>query len=602
MTGAARSKVRRWQLLACAGLLALLAAAPPAHAQDPDDLVIRNFSVDLTIEESGTLLVSETIEVDFLDEHHGILRTIPTAYPLSEDDTQVELPEDREAADFNRIVEIRDVTATSTAPDDVEVTEEGGGVTIRIGDPDVEVSGPHTYEITYSVRGALNRYSERSELIWNVTGNEWENVIESASGVVTAPEILEVDCASGPSGSTDPCDEAEVTDGRGTFSTGRLDPGEGLTISVSLPLGAVDVPPPLIRERWRLSTALAGDAQAWPLAGLTTLLGAAGVVLLARRRRQRIRSLTVDAGVQMSGQMLRGDPPQGLRPAQVRMLTEERVDATSLGATLLDLAARGHLEIETDGDSDDDDASGYRFRRVPGAPDGDLLSFERALLDGLFRDGGTITAEEIAEEHEEERTRFEEQVRADAMERGWFLGKPNELRTGRALVGFGLVLLAVLVLILALVLTRVGVAALPLLVAAVIAAVLIYRMPTRTPEGKRLLAEARGYEQYMSSTDGGLPTDGRGPAEVFGTTLPYAMAMGVAPRWVRRFKATGAPATQWVPAYYLPLMLASDNDPDRFATSVASFGDAVTPAPSSSSSGTSVSSGGGFGGGGGGGW
>ena len=589
-------------LLACTCLLVLLSTATQARAQDADDLVIERFSADIVVEPSGTVQVTETIEVDFLEEHHGILREIPTSYALAEDDTQVQLPEDRVAADFNRVIEITDLTVTSSGPDDVELTEESGGIVIRVGDPDIEVTGRHTYELSYKVRGALNSFSERSELVWDVTGSEWESVINAASAAVTAPQVLQVSCARGPEGSTEPCEQAEVAAGGATFSTGTLEPGEGLTISVGMAVGAVDVPPPLIEERWRLGPALAGDDAVWPLTGLATVIGAAGIVAASRTRRRRIRAVTADSGVAMTGPMLRGDPPDGLRPAQLRMLTEERADATSLGATLLDLAARGHLEIETLDDADDDDEAGYRFRRSERPADrGDLLAYERELLDGLFSDGASVTAEEIAEDHGEDRTRFEKQVKADAMDRGWFTKPPEQLRVARGFLGAGLVLLAVLVLVLALVLSRVALAALPLLIAAVVIAVIVYRLPTRTSEGKRLLSQARGYEDYLTAADGGLPSDGRGPAEVFGSTLPFAMAIGVAPRWVRRFETSGLSTSQWMPAYYLPLMVASDNDPDRFATSVASFGDVVTPAPSAST-GSGVSSGGGVGGGGGGGW
>ena len=72
----------------------------------------------------------------------------------------------------DRVFPIEDVTVESpTAPADVDVSEDDGITTIRIGDPDVEISGRHTYTLNYRVEGALNGFPDHDELFWNAIGD-----------------------------------------------------------------------------------------------------------------------------------------------------------------------------------------------------------------------------------------------------------------------------------------------------------------------------------------------------------------------------------------------------------------------------------------------
>jgi len=51
------------------------------HSFEDEGWLINRFSSDITIEESGSVLITETIEVDFGSlEKHGIYRDIPEVY------------------------------------------------------------------------------------------------------------------------------------------------------------------------------------------------------------------------------------------------------------------------------------------------------------------------------------------------------------------------------------------------------------------------------------------------------------------------------------------------------------------------------------------
>ena len=66
------------------------------------------------------------------------------------------------------------VSASEGTPDQYETeefTEDGIGYErIKIGDPDRTISGEHTYDIRYRVKGALNGFEDHDELYWNAIG------------------------------------------------------------------------------------------------------------------------------------------------------------------------------------------------------------------------------------------------------------------------------------------------------------------------------------------------------------------------------------------------------------------------------------------------
>ena len=135
------------------------------------------FDVNIVIEPSGDLLITETIVQEFgSTPRHGIFRFIPNR--LRYDD------------EFDRVypIELLSVTASPpNTPTDVETKDENGNFSIRIGDPDTEITGRHTYEIVYRVQGAMNGFADHDELFWNAIGDQWEQSIGEMNVRVSGP-------------------------------------------------------------------------------------------------------------------------------------------------------------------------------------------------------------------------------------------------------------------------------------------------------------------------------------------------------------------------------------------------------------------------------
>jgi uncharacterized membrane protein len=155
-----------------------------------------------------------------------------------------------------------------------------------------------------------------------------------------------------------------------------------------------------------------------------------------------------------------------------------------------------------------------------------------------------------------------------------------------------------------------------LLLLVVVNFVFAYAIRSFTPEGRRLMDEIEGFQQFLTSVDGDRLQRAGAPAKtsgLFEKCLPYALALGVEQAWARQFEGVlaqaavaGTSGTAYSPLWY------SSNDFSGFSASsfASSFGGDFSSAISSASSspggssggGGGGSSGGGGGGGGGGGW
>src|SRR3989344_6746769 len=188
------------------------------------DYSIENFDSQITINQDISLTITETIEVNFDIPKHGIFRNIALVYSASG-------------------------KTIRTTFDPISVTDENGilykfeksrlgqSVSLKIGDPDKTITGRHSYIIKYKVDKVLQRFDTYDELYWNVTGSEWDTVIESATANVSSSfaDITKVECLSGTAGSREQNCEMNFSSDTAQFtSTNSLGEGKDFTIVVAL--------------------------------------------------------------------------------------------------------------------------------------------------------------------------------------------------------------------------------------------------------------------------------------------------------------------------------------------------------------------------------
>ena len=616
--------LRRSAVAVAAALLLVLAAGPASAQADGYEWVINRFDVAITVAPDGTVKVVEDIALNFrAAERHGIYRVLPVRYDLSPADTRLDLPEGRPASDFLRVIEVDDLAVTSTAPAGVETEApsrfEGRDLSIRIGDEDRIVTGPQTYRISYTVRGALNVFEAHSELYWNATGNAWEVPIQRANVTVTAPAISQVGCFRGPVGATSVCDESAAQRTTASFAAANLQPGEGLTFVTAFPPDAVAVPEPLLAEKWSPARAFSGSPAAVPAGAVVALLGVIGVGLLAYRQgRDRVTrgGVGVDGRIDTAPSQRRRlfaarvvpvefRPPEDLRPGQVGVLIDERVDPVDIAATIVDLAVRGHLRIvELTEKKLWRSKTDWRLERLAGG--GALAAYEQRLLDGLFEDGDQVEVSDLKGTFATHYKAVQSLLYLDAKDQGWFPRRPDHVRNAWLAIGLVALFGGLALFVLAMMFTTwaAAVAAVPIL--GLLLTVAHRWMPHRTAKGSRALDKVLGFRRFIENAEAGRAEYAE-HQNLFVPYLPYAVVFGAVDKWASTFATLGAAAaTTGVGAWYVGGYPGSF-DAARFSSGLSDFsgvvGSSLPTAPASSGgSGFGGSSGGGFGGGGGGSW
>ena len=567
-------------------LLAGLVLLPLAHAWE-----IRRFASTITVLSDSQLDVTETIEADFFNEpRHGIYRDVPVDY-LDRFGQRLGLRW--------TLVSVTDQHGTSYP---AQLSVLGRYRHIRIGDPNVTVTGPHTYVIHYQVARAINRFSDHDELYWNATGTEWSVPIRQAEARIQLPEsvspaLIQPVAFTGSYGSRAQDATVEVRENRTVrcVAPHSLNAYEGLTVVVGWPVGAIGRPSWTQQLVWWLT-----DNWGYGLPVLTFV----GMFLLWWRR-----------GREFPGRgsiVVEYEPPDGLRPAEIGALIDDRVDLQDITATVIDLAVRGYLAIEPVGTTLLGHPKDYRLlRRKPFREDATLLPHEQQLLEALFGKHGLTGDDsqllsELSMKFYQDLPDIRRAIYDHLRQEGYLDSNPEQVRHQywvAALAIAGLGIFVGLKLSGGLVATSwlIG-----LLLSAAIIAAFGYFMPRKTVLGRRALDQIRGFEEFLIRADRDRIVR-MNPTELFERCLPYAMALGVATQWAAAFEGLYTTPPSWYaggsPTAFSPRVFVGQLQHTTHAMASPFVSSPRTSASSGSSGfGGGGFSGGGFGGGGGGAW
>jgi uncharacterized protein (TIGR04222 family) len=599
--------VRR--ILALSLLLAAVHVGLPsgsAWAQGSAFESIKRYDVRVDIQPSGSMLVTEIIDYDFGSvAKHGIFRDIPER--LHYDDT------------YDRIywIDVLSVKAGG-APADFEVEHQSGGILhIRIGNPDVTVSGEHVYTIVYRVDGALNGFADHDELYWNAIGADWDVQIDQASARVTGPgPVTKVGCFTGPVGSTLGCAKAGIKNGAAVFSQPTMPPYNALSVVVALPKGSVASTAPILEERWSLDRAF--ERTPSTVGGSVGLLAVIvigfGLLVWRRGRDRRYRGSQVDqvmgspGGQEQAVPLFESSeapvefaPPEDLRPGQVGTLIDERANTLDVTATIIDLAVRKYMvieEIEKQGWFGKPD---WKLTRTDKADD-DLLSYERKLLDALFATGNQVLMSGLKTKFHQQLAEVEDALYADAVQRKWFLARPDAVRERWVALGAAALVVSAGLGFVLVRWTKLGLFAIPFLVGALLILVGARWMPRRTAKGTAITRRVNGFRRVIETAETHMSRWAE-QENVFTRYLPFAIVFGCTDKWAKAFEGLALPAdTSWYvssrPFVYASFAAQMDGFTVTTSGTISS-----TPAGSGGSGfGGGGSSGGGGGGGGGGSW
>ena len=313
---------------------------------------------------------------------------------------------------------------------------------IKIGDPDRTISGRHTYEITYTLRGVLNGFEDHDELNLNAIGPGWTVPIQRATATVEAPaDITQVACFSGPLRSTLPCSSATSSGTTATFAQSNIPPNGALTVVVGMPKGAVPPPKPILEERFNLGTAFSITPVTAGVSGALLLVVILVFAFLIYRfgRDRRYRGSAVDQAYGTDGGAdelvpvfhheetpVEFVPPDKLRPGQLGTLVDFTANPLDVTATIVDLAVRGYLVIEEiPGEGGFLHKPDWKLTKKKESGCAELKDYEQKLLNGLFEDGNEVQLSDLRYTFHTKMEEVQGALLQDAIDHGWFVKPPS---------------------------------------------------------------------------------------------------------------------------------------------------------------------------------
>lgn len=544
-------------------LLCSVALTVPGILHAQEAFTITSFDTVLNVQEDSAVLVTETLDVDFGEnQRHGIFRTLPTSY--------------RTTTGAKRNIRLSDLRAEGD-PATIE-RSFGGDITLKIGDPDIVISGRQQYVIHYRIENALNEFPGHIELYWNATGTEWGTTIDNASAVVILPgaptenQVLRT-AYQGELGSQELA-PASYSNGTIRYASSRpLQLGEGLTIVAGMPKSIVSLPSPLTRAWWFfIDNWLLG----LPIITLIILIG------LFRRHGQDPRGKGTIVPVFAA--------PKDVTLLETGALRREDVHGKDLTALIISWAVAGALTIHEPKKGE------YEFAKKNELP-ANTPKAEQELFKALFKTGSTVQLKDIQHNAPliKAKSALEHEVLRSLIAKKYIVANPRVVRAAVVAVGalilFSAFFAATLFGLPGLV--GIGLSGLLIMIAAPF-------MPKRTEAGVHKKEEILGFELYLKTAERYRMKFAE-EKNLFERYLPYAITLGVAGLWAKAFKDIATEAPSWYSGYY-----GSHWSTATFANSLNSnLSGSLAGVTTASSGGSGFSgggSGGGFGGGGGGSW
>ena len=545
------------------------------------DYQIENFDSEIELNQDLSLTVKEKIETNFLVAKHGIYRVIPYIYNHNGKTIKADL----------KILSITDENEQNV---DYSVTNYNQSKRIKIGDADETIIGKKEYRLEYRIDQVVLDYGNGPEIYWNVTGDEWEPSINKATATVNSQfgKITKIECFG--------C-KSNFDKNQATFEGTK-----GLTIVIQ------------IDKNNQLKTAgffiklinfIVGN-WGYLLAVIPTLL--MSVVWYKKGRDKKY--LTENVYIKPENQKEKNvslferphlplvySPIEGLSPAEIGTILDQKIDIHDIVAEIVELARIGFLKIkkvESKGIFGIKNTD-YELIKLDKKTD-KLNKFKNDLLESLFKEKTEIKISDLKNKFYKELPKlkadmYEELNKKKISDGDWqkILGKWLGIVI---FLNFLSIFLIVTVFI-----KNTGNDG-PIVIAIlgiIISVFLAIKMPRRTAWGYSLYRQITGLKYYVGK--------GKWREEVMEKNLfleemlPIAISLGVVNQLAKDMKDLEIEP----PKYFEGIMINS------FAHDLTDFNSAMatnlatTPSGNSSwsgGSGFSGGGGGGFGGGGGGSW
>jgi uncharacterized membrane protein YgcG len=525
--------------------------------------------------------------------HHGIFRDIR---PFSSQNKKMAID----------VVSVTDEHGTSQL---YSVSNVGGNIRIKIGDPNRTFEGSKIYVIAYHATHAVAQLKDKDEIYWNVTGNDWNFPIRRAMAEVVLPygtASSEQACYFGPPQSTERCapnnSNAPLNTTFSFEAPRELGAGEGLTVAVGFPKGVVAPYSGFSKVMDFINSYLS-----YIIGGLLPIL----VLIFSLRRWYKIGRDPHGTGIIVP----QYDVPDDLAPMEVAGIVNENIKVSDISAEIIYLATRGYLKItqldeKTLGVFKSTDYELTRLRDSSDIRNG----FDRAILDNLLADpiGATKKLSDLKNIFYPTVSSAAAQSIQGLLPKGYYTNiKGLGGGAGRMVIAIFLAIWFSVFVGSLLTAAFFREHPVPIFVgiflAVIIHGIVSYFYPAKSEKGVATKEYLLGLKMYLQIAEKDRLLFHNAPEkkpETFEKLLPFAMVLGVAAIWAKEFEGIYTTPPNWYsgPTDHMFNAVMLNNALSGFNTSAAST---LSSMPSSSGSGGSGGggfSGGGGGGGGGGSW
>lgn len=509
------SRVVRTTTLLVMSLGAWLAVATPAQAAEAVDTYV----VAASLAADGSLQINA--EITFDQAPAALTQTIQTT--------------SRTADNKEYRFTIADLTVTAAGAALQHAVTAGEDATV-ISIPTTGVTGP--VQLAYTVHGAtISTADGGTSLIWplvqglNVATNTFD-------GIISVPAMFtSMDCQAGDPAAPGACTffaGGTADNPLPIFHQEALEPGGFVDVTLRFPPGAVATDEN-VRTIWTAERAFAaGPAELLAALGLA-ILGGMGLWLAHRKVGRdavgavtptRIAEFRPVADGQSEFRVL-----ENVRPGQVGTVLDERVDPVDVTATLLDLAARGHLRIEVVEPTSAYAGTDWTFVRLDG--EDELVAYEQTLLDAVAPAGAApVRVSTLNQAVAPAIPTVQSQLYDEVVARGWFARRPDTTRNLWTRLGWAALAVALVVAVLLAVFTTFGLVGVVLVLLALGVLFVAAEMPARTSAGAGILSGMQVLGGVLQTQPTDQLQEGREYSQI-SRILPYAVVLGGADRWVQ---------------------------------------------------------------------
>lgn len=298
-------KLKRCLIFIFVVFLLLVTIPDPVMALEAFEITA--FDIVMDVESDNSYEITETIDVKFLEQRHGIIRSIP----------------------------LKTYRGAPTAITEVKVsgykssTSKGSGdLNIKIGDQNEYAGENERYTISYVYSIGDDGLHDMDELYFNLIGTGWDCPISNITFTIKMPKRFDDDKLNftyGKKGSTENDAVSWIVEGRTITGllNGSLGPNEALTVALPLPQGYFE-------DAKSLNDGFI-DRFGWILSALAFI---GGIFIWTAMGKKKQSFPTVEFY-----------PPQGTTSADVGFLIDGRVDPFDITSLIIYWADKGYLSI-----------------------------------------------------------------------------------------------------------------------------------------------------------------------------------------------------------------------------------------------------------------